>query len=58
MTVRDTAGPDGVIDAMTYGQLAERSAQLARALPRLPTGKLATRLLRDRYWDGHGTRIV
>ena len=34
VTVRDAAGPDGVIDAMTYGQLAERSAQLARALRR------------------------
>ena len=35
-----------------------RSVDLVEALPRLPTGKLATRLLRDRYWDGHGTRIV
>ena len=35
-----------------------RSVDLVDALPRLPTGKLATRLLRDRYWDGHGTRIV
>ena len=34
VTVRDATGPDGVIDVMTYGQLAERSAQLARALRR------------------------
>jgi long-chain acyl-CoA synthetase len=27
-------------------------------LPRLPTGKLYKRLLRDKYWDQHKTRIV
>jgi long-chain acyl-CoA synthetase len=27
-------------------------------LPRYPTGKLYKRLLRDRYWAGHQTRIV
>ena len=27
-------------------------------LPRLPTGKLYKRILRDRYWSEHGTRIV
>ena len=34
------------------------TVRLVDALPRLPTGKLAKRLLRDHYWDGHGTRIV
>jgi acyl-CoA synthetase (AMP-forming)/AMP-acid ligase II len=27
-------------------------------LPRLPTGKLYKRLLRDKYWEGHKTTIV
>jgi len=27
-------------------------------LPRHPTGKLYKRLLKDRYWQGHTTRIV
>jgi len=27
-------------------------------LPRLPTGKLYKRLLRDRYWGRTGSRIV
>jgi long-chain acyl-CoA synthetase len=27
-------------------------------LPRLPTGKLYKRLLRDRYWEGHTSRIL
>lgn len=27
-------------------------------LPRLPTGKLYKRLLRDKYWQGHTSRIV
>jgi long-chain acyl-CoA synthetase len=26
-------------------------------LPRHPTGKLYKRLLRDRYWQGHGSKI-
>ena len=26
-------------------------------LPRLPTGKLYKRLLRDRYWEGHASKI-
>ena len=35
-----------------------RSIDFAAELPRLPTGKLYKRLLRDRYWAGHTTRIV
>jgi long-chain acyl-CoA synthetase len=27
-------------------------------LPRLPTGKLYKRILRDRYWSGKSSRIV
>jgi len=35
-----------------------RSIDFADELPRLPTGKLYKRLLRDRYWAGHKSRIV
>jgi acyl-CoA synthetase (AMP-forming)/AMP-acid ligase II len=27
-------------------------------LPRLPTGKLYKKPLRDKYWQGHGSRII
>ena len=35
-----------------------RSIDFEDELPRLPTGKLYKRLLRDRYWSGHSTAIV
>ena len=35
-----------------------RSVDFVDELPRLPTGKLYKRLLRDRYWAGHQTSIV
>jgi long-chain acyl-CoA synthetase len=35
-----------------------RSIDFEAELPRLPTGKLYKRLLRDRYWKGHATTIV
>ncbi len=36
-----------------------RSVDFERELPRHPTGKLYKRLLRDRYWEGHGpSRIL
>jgi long-chain acyl-CoA synthetase len=35
-----------------------RSVDFAEELPRLPTGKLYKRLLRDRYWAEHETRIL
>jgi acyl-coenzyme A synthetase/AMP-(fatty) acid ligase len=35
-----------------------RTIDFEQELPRLPTGKLYKRLLRDRYWTGHETRIV
>jgi long-chain acyl-CoA synthetase len=34
-----------------------RSVDFEPALPRFPTGKLQTRVLRDRYWKGRGRRI-
>jgi long-chain acyl-CoA synthetase len=35
-----------------------RSIDFEAELPRLPTGKLYKRLLRDRHWQGHKTQIV
>jgi len=35
-----------------------RSIDFEAELPRLPTGKLYKRLLRDRYWERHGSRIL
>ena len=35
-----------------------RSVDFEPELPRHPTGKLYKRLLRDRYWKGHASRIV
>jgi len=35
-----------------------RSVDFETELPRHPTGKLYKRLLRDRYWEGHGSKLV
>ncbi|MEY2566685.1 MAG: long-chain acyl-CoA synthetase [Actinomycetota bacterium] len=35
-----------------------RSVDFEDELPRLPTGKLYKRLLRDRYWEGHTSTIL
>ena len=35
-----------------------RSVDFDPALPRLPTGKLYKRVLRDRYWAGHADRVT
>src|SRR5262249_34211206 len=35
-----------------------RSVDFEEQLPRLPTGKLYKRVLRERYWAGHTSRIV
>jgi long-chain acyl-CoA synthetase len=35
-----------------------RSVDFEAELPRAPTGKLYKRLLKDRYWAGHATRIL
>ncbi len=39
-------------------QKCPRSIDYEAELPRLPTGKLYKRLLRDRYWTDHANRIV
>jgi long-chain acyl-CoA synthetase len=38
--------------------MCPRSIDFTDELPRLPTGKLYKRVLRDRYWADHATRIV
>ena len=35
-----------------------RSVDFVDELPRLPTGKLYKRLLRDQYWEGHQSRVL
>ena len=35
-----------------------RTVDFSEELPRLPTGKLYKRLLRDAYWGNRNTRIV
>ena len=35
-----------------------RSVDFEAELPRHPTGKLYKRLLKDRYWQGHQTRVL
>ena len=39
-------------------QKCPRSIDFEAELPRLPTGKLYKRLLRDRYWKNRGSRII
>ena len=58
------AGPELERELIEYcrDQLAHykcpRSVDFEEELPRHPTGKLYKRLLRDRYWTGHESRIV
>ena len=39
-------------------QKVPRSIDFDPELPRLPTGKLYKRLLKDEYWAGHDSRII
>jgi long-chain acyl-CoA synthetase len=39
-------------------QKVPRSIDFEAELPRLPTGKLYKRLLRDRYWGNKSSRLV
>ena len=45
-------------NAQLSRQKCPRSIDFSVQLPRLPTGKLYKRLLRDPYWAGHKSRIV
>jgi long-chain acyl-CoA synthetase len=59
-----TAGPEleRQLIAFCRANLAHfkcpRTVDFADELPRLPTGKLYKRVLRDKYWAGHQTSIV
>ena len=48
--------------AFCQGQLANykcpRTIDFTDALPRDPNGKLFKRLLKDKYWEGHDTRVL
>ncbi len=58
------AGPEleRELIAFCHQQLAKfkcpRTIDFEAELPRHPTGKLYKRLLKDRYWKGHATRII
>ena len=58
------AGPELADELITFcrAHLAHfkcpRTVDFEAELPRLPTGKLYKRLLRDRYWEGHRTSIL
>ena len=57
-------GPELVQELMAFcaeqlsRQKCPRSIDFSVQLPRLPTGKLYKRVLRDPYWVGHPSRIV
>jgi long-chain acyl-CoA synthetase len=58
------AGPELERELIAYcrDSLADvkspRSVDFEAELPRHPTGKLYKRLLKDRYWEGHQTRVL
>ncbi len=58
------AGPEleAELIALCRGQLATykcpRTVDFVDELPRDPNGKLYKRLLKERYWEGHDTRVV
>jgi acyl-CoA synthetase (AMP-forming)/AMP-acid ligase II len=60
----DDAGPDLERELLAFckDQLAgfkvPRSIDFQAELPRHPTGKLYKRLLRDKYWEGHQSKLV
>ena len=49
---------DRVLRPVTVAAEVPRSIDFEAELPRLPTGKLYKRLLRDRYWGDKTSRIV
>ena len=60
----DTAGPELEAELIAYCRAnlahfkAPRTIDFVDELPRLPTGKLYKRKLRDQYWAGHSSAIV
>jgi long-chain acyl-CoA synthetase len=60
----DEASPELAKELIAFcrAQLADikcpRSVDFQAELPRHPTGKLYKRLLRDKYWEGHNSKLV
>ncbi|HTR87350.1 MAG TPA: AMP-binding protein [Reyranella sp.] len=60
----ESAGPETAAELIAFcgqhlaRQKVPRSVDFEAELPRLPTGKLYKRLLRDRYWGNKTSRIV
>ena len=60
----DAAGPELERELIAFckenlaGFKCPRTIDFESELPRHPTGKLYKRLLKDRYWQGHDSRIV
>jgi long-chain acyl-CoA synthetase len=60
----DEAGPALARELMDFCRArlsainCPRSVDFVPELPRLPNGKLLKRVLRDRYWEGHGNKLV
>ena len=60
----EDAGPELAQELIDYckeelaGIKCPRSIDFEAELPRHPTGKLYKRLLKDRYWEGHESRIL
>lgn len=60
----EAAGPDLERELIAFCRVnlahfkCPRSVDFVDELPRLPTGKLYKRLLRDKYWAGHSSAIV
>jgi acyl-coenzyme A synthetase/AMP-(fatty) acid ligase len=60
----DQAGPDLAAEILAYCRQhlsaikCPRTVDFDPALPRHENGKLYKRLIKDRYWGRHDTRIV
>ena len=58
------AGPELAAELTAYakehvaGYKVPRTIDFMDELPRLPTGKLYKRVLRDAYWRDHATRVL
>ena len=55
---RSWPGADRLLPGPSGALQVPEDRRLRRRLPRLPTGKLYKRLVRDPYWAGHQTSIV
>ena len=49
---------DRVLPGTTGHYKCPRTVDFVEALPRDPNGKLYKRLLKEKYWEGHDTRVL